>query len=116
VKTFWSVQDIEDLAARGATELVVDESMVLTDLAKHTAQQLGITLTYPSASAAPAPMPHSHGAGAPVPGLGAKPRGCQHGPLSEQRLDQQSGPSGSDTVVDQLVGIVKRLGGRSSTG
>ena len=59
MKTFYSAQDIEDLVAQGQRQLVVDESVVLTDLARHAAQQLGLSLVYPGQSSprATAPAP-----------------------------------------------------------
>jgi hypothetical protein len=123
VKTFWSAQDIEELAAQGKTELIVDENTVLTDLARHTAQQVGVSLVNRSqstprpAAAPPASSPISR----PAPraagmGMGNKPKGCQHGPLARSQSPEAMAVSnnGSNTVVDQLVGLVKRLGGKGS--
>ena len=56
MKKFLSTQDIEDLAAQGRTELVIDDDTVLTDLARHAAQQLGIALVSRSRNA-PATSP-----------------------------------------------------------
>ncbi len=120
MKKFLSTQDIEDLAAQGRTELVVDDDTVLTDLARHVAQQLGIALVSRSRSA-PAASPTL--AASPMPrgetvGLGRKPKGCQHAPIVQapsagQPPEPEATPGGSNTVVDQLVGLVKRLGPRS---
>ena len=121
MKKFLSTQDIEDLAAQGKTELVVDDETVLTDLARHAAQQLGIALVSRSRSASSvsatlpaAPMPRGE-----TVGLGKKPKGCQHAPLvrtpsAGQPPEPAAIPGDSNTVVDQLVGLVKRLGPRSS--
>ena len=92
MKTFYSAQDIEDLAAQGVRELVVDDNVVLTDLARDTAGQLGVKLVAPGRpasrrSAAPAPK-----AAAPS---GAKPKGCQHGPFVRQ--PGQSGAAAAPT-------------------
>ena len=121
MKKFFSTQDIEDLAAQGRTELVVDDDMVLTDLARHAAQQLGIALVSKPRNAPPvspilppAPMPRGE-----TVGLGKRPKGCQHAPLvrtpsASQPSEPAVTPGGSNTVVDQLVGLVKRLGPRGS--
>jgi hypothetical protein len=116
VKTFCSAQDIEDLAAQGKTELFVNEDMVLTDLARHTAEQYGISLVYRSHSEpltkAPPPVPESPRT--TMNGLGARPRGCQHGPLTGQRSESAVVADNSNTVVDQLVSLVRRFGGRGT--
>ncbi len=122
MKKFLSTQDIEDLAAQGKTELVIDDDTVLTDLARHVAQQLGIALVSKPRSAPPAspvlppaPMPRGETAG-----LGKRPKGCQHAPLARppssasQPSEPAAPPGDSNTVVDQLIGLVKRLGPRGS--
>jgi hypothetical protein len=43
-KTFYTDHDIEDLAQRGAISLVVDDDVVLTDLARDKAMRLGVEL------------------------------------------------------------------------
>jgi hypothetical protein len=115
VKNFWSAEDIENLAAQGKTEVVVGEDTVLTDLARHTAQQLGITILCQSrpAPVTTTPPPLAAPKRSAVPGLVGKPKGCQHGPLTDNRLEPVS-TSSSNTLVEQLVGLVKRLGSRES--
>jgi hypothetical protein len=118
VKTFCSAQEIEDLAAQGRKELVIDHNIVLTDMARHVAQQLGVKIVYKSqpAGAVSAPVAASLARPAALR-PGSKPKGCQHAPLTSPPASAAS-PSaqnsaaggGSGTVVDQLVGLVKRLG------
>ena len=43
-KTFYTERDIEDLASRGVISLVIDDDIVLTDLARDKAMRLGIEL------------------------------------------------------------------------
>ena len=43
-KTFYTEHDIEDLSKRGVISLVVDDDVVLTDLARDKAMRLGIEL------------------------------------------------------------------------
>jgi len=43
-KTFYTDRDIEDLSKRGVISLVVDDDVVLTDLARDKAMRLGIEL------------------------------------------------------------------------
>ena len=131
MKNFFTAQDIEDLAAQGKRELVLDDKTVLTDLGRHMADQLGISIVNPSQAAAststprPATAPSSvpvSGSAPPAPlRLGSKPKGCQHGPLPTRQSSgitpatahPNSAAPSSNTVVDQLVGLVKRLGGKS---
>ena len=115
MKTYYSAQDIEALAAQGVRELVVDENSVLTDLARDTAAQLGVKLVAPgrpvAAGSAPAPK-----AAAPS---GARPKGCQHGPLSGSPTvsPAASAPrAGNSPVMDELVGAVRQLAGKQGRG
>ncbi|MEK6256658.1 MAG: hypothetical protein N2C13_04990 [Chloroflexota bacterium] len=43
-KTFYTDHEIEDLVKRGVTSLVVDDNVVLTDLARDKARRLGLEL------------------------------------------------------------------------
>ena len=117
MKTYYSAQDIEALAAQGVRELVVDENSVLTDLARDTAAQLGVKLVAPGrpAAAGGAPAPK---AAAPS---GAKPKGCQHGPLSNGPAVSggSAAPTksaGNSPVMDELVGAVRQLAGKQGRG
>jgi len=120
------MEDIENLAAQGKKELVVDENMVLMDLARDVARQLGIAIvdgsrlapakvTPASAPSAPA-RAATPAAPAPSPRLGAKPMGCQHGalPVAAARQGQPKIQPGSDGVVDQLVELVRQSTGKRS--
>jgi hypothetical protein len=118
VKTFYSAQDIENLAAQGVRELVADENAVLTDLARDMAAQLGIKLVAGGRPAAVANAP-ARFAGAAAPS-GAKPKGCQHGPLSGSPAMSGAAASaqraGNSPVVDELVGAVRQLAGKQGRG
>lgn len=134
MKNFWTAQDMENLAAQGKTELVITDNIVLTDLARHMADQLGISIINRSQSAAgastrlaPTPPPATP-VSRPAPSsaspgrLRGKPKGCQHGPLTGPQAQPAgvvsnstpAGPNGNP-VVDQLVGLVKRLGGKGTS-
>lgn len=108
VKKFYSTEDIEALAARGVTELVVDQDTVLTHLARERAYKLGISVVYGASTAKAAPRTQST---SQKPRLGAKPKGCQHGPLSGQPAGRAAGSSAgsSDQAVRELVDLVKGL-------
>ncbi len=134
-------EDIENLAAQGKKELIVDENTVLMDLARDTARQLGITIVdgshptpakAPSPAAPPAPangsspaasQPPAKAPSQPAPAahsngtafqLGAKPKGCQHGPLTVvPRQAPAKSHQSSDGVVDQLVDLVRQSVGKN---
>lgn len=120
MKTFCSAQEIEDLAAQGKKELVIDPNTVLTDMARHVAQQLGVKIVYKSQPPEAASTSVTASLARPASFRpGSKPKGCQHAPLTSPPASaappaQNSAPGG--TVVDQLVGLVKRLGNSKGGG
>lgn len=135
MKNFYTAQDIEDLAAQGKRELALDDDTVLTDLGRHMADQLGIAIINRSqpSTATSAPLGALTTPSVPVSGsaprtplsLGSKPKGCQHGPLPPRQSSDATSATApansaaytnSNTVVDQLVGLVKRLGGKGPAG
>jgi hypothetical protein len=52
-KTFYTERDIEDLSKRGVISLIVDDDVVLTDLARDKALKLGIELLREKPPSAP---------------------------------------------------------------
>ena len=137
------MEDIENLAAQGKKELVVDENTILMNLARDMARQLGITIvdgsrpvpakvnppsspTAPAKVTSPSSPSASTRAASPVasaPALrdaalkpGAKPKGCQHTalPVVATRPEQSKSQPGSDGVVDQLVELVRQSTGKRS--
>jgi hypothetical protein len=106
MRTFYTGSDIEDMVASGIRQLEVGPGVVLTDAARQQAEELGVILVTPgTASANQAAIP---AAPAKSESLPAKPRGCQHGPLSANASRGQSAASGGP-VVDQLVQVVSAL-------
>lgn len=64
MKTFYTERDIVDMHAAGLTEIVVDDAVILTDLAREKATALGLKLkprsnqpTAPVSVASAAPLP-----------------------------------------------------------
>lgn len=55
-KVFYTDHDIEDMVKRGERSLVVDEDVVLTDLAYEKARRLGVQLTQPNENPPAAPV------------------------------------------------------------
>ena len=103
MRTFYTGNDIEDLAASGVRQLEVGPGVVLTDAARQMAEELGIALVLPGAaqtSKATTPIPLAKNETLP-----AKPRGCQHGPLSASSNHRPT----TGRVVDQLVEAVSAL-------
>lgn len=134
------MEDIENLAAQGKKELILDENTVLMDLARDMAHQLGIVVVVsprstphkaasPAAPSSPAkaalpaaPAPSSlNGA----PKLGDRPSGCQHGPLAAPALQasarqasarqaRSNNHHNSDGVVNELVDLIRQSTGKQS--
>ncbi len=113
MKTFISATDIEALAAQGVCEFTVDEDTILTAIAREAAAQLGVKLVAPGAGAVASGAAPARPAGQ-LDVVFGKPKGCQHGPLDEGDSAQPvSSAKTASPVVDQLIGAVKQLYGRS---
>lgn len=113
--------DIEDLAAQGKKELVVDGNTVVMELARDMARQLGIAIVdgsqpVPARPTSPSSPARPAASLAPsAPKLDAKPKGCQHGPLpAAPRREQSKSRQSADGVVDQLVELVRQSAGKRS--
>ena len=113
MKTFYSAEDIENFADRGQREIRVDENVVLTDMAKQTANILGIRITEKSSGSSPGtftparPQPVRQS-----PVFGRKPKGCQRRPANKSAAGPGPSTGQSSQVVDKLVEKVKRIKGR----
>ena len=126
MKTFYSLEDIENLVAQGVRELIVDEDAVLTDVAQDAAARMGLKLVPKgrgaTAPVGPQPVAAALPGAAPAQQGGARPRGCQHGPLAGHgqaaaQSAQGARPAGpSDGLVDDLVGAVRRMASKGSAG
>jgi hypothetical protein len=118
MKTFYSAEDIEALAAQGVTELRVDEETVITHLGKDTAQRMGITLVY-SGKGSPISRPRSTQAPSPRQSsaqiAGLKPKGCQHPPLPNASAATGHSAGSSDATVSELIGLVRDLADKGGT-
>jgi hypothetical protein len=106
MRTFYTGSDIEDMAASGVRQLEVGPGVALTDAARQLAEELGIALVAPGAAPAiKATMPVAPAKSETLP---AKPKGCQHGPLSAGSNNGHNKANGGP-VVDQLVEAVSAL-------
>ena len=106
MRIFYTGSDIEDLAASGVRQLEVGPGVALTDAARQLAEELGIALVAPGAApTSKVTMPVAPAKNETLP---AKPRGCQHGPLSASSNNGHSKASNGH-MVDQLVQAVSAL-------
>jgi hypothetical protein len=110
MKTFYSAEDIEKLADQGQREIRIDDNVVLTDLAKQTANMLGIRLTENSTRTAPAAVsPASARPATRANAPGSKPKGCQRRPGRQPAGTSQAPAGPSRPVVDKLVEKIRRI-------
>lgn len=106
MRTFYTGNDIEDLAASGVKQLEIGSGVALTDMARERAEELGIALVIPgSAPVRKAAVPATAEKAATPP---ARPKGCQHAPLTANANRAETAGGGSP-VVDQLVEAVSAL-------
>ena len=107
MRTFYTGNDIEDLAANGIRQLEVGPGIALTDTARERAEELGVALVIPGsapAKKAAAPVVLEKAGTLPV-----RPKGCQHEPPTAKISRSESTGSGGGPVVDQLVEAVSAL-------
>lgn len=110
MRTFYTGSDIEDMSARGVRQLEIGSSVALTDEARERAEQLGIALVIPGS--APTAKPAASAAPAKVAALPSRPKGCQHGPLTEKPSQSEAAvvaKPAAGPVVEQLVEAVSAL-------
>lgn len=114
MKTFYSAEDIENFANQGQKEICVDESVVLTDLAKQTAHMLGIRITDKASAASPGNFifarPRAVGK---TQAFNGKPRGCQRRPAQKPARVSGASAGKSQPIVEKLVEKVKRISGHN---
>ena len=110
MRTFYTGNDIEDLAASGVRQLEVGPNVSLTDAARERAEELGVVLVTPgSAPTAKAATPAAPAKSVSLP---SKPRGCQHGPMPVAKVSHSEAATGGGPMVDQLVKAVSALNKR----
>jgi hypothetical protein len=110
MRTFYTGSDIEDMSSRGVRQLEIGSKVALTDEARAMAEQLGITLVTPGSAPASKPVANAS-TPAKVESLPSKPKGCQHGPLTEKspRSEVATAKPAAGPVVEQLVEAVSAL-------
>lgn len=114
MKIFYSTEDIENFANQGQKEICVDESVVLTDLAKQTAHMLGIRITDKASAASPGNFifarPRAVGK---TQAFNGKPKGCQRRPAQKSARVSGASAGKSQPIVEKLVEKVKRISGHN---
>lgn len=109
-KTFYTERDIEDLARQGVRSLVVNEGVVLTELAVEKARRLGISLVREHDTPPSAPVrPYLSAASAPAPAAPQPPapskdelrRRVQAAVLA--RLGGEVDPALLDTIIRRVL-------------
>jgi primosomal protein N' len=106
MRTFYTGNDIEDLAASGVKQLEIGSGVALTDMARERAEELGIALVM--SGSAPARKAAVQAAVEKAATLPARPKGCQHTPLAALTSRAET-TGGGGPVVDQLVEAVSAL-------
>ena len=110
MKIFYSAEDIETLAEQGQRDIRIDDNVVLTDLAKQTANMLGIRLTENSTQTAPAAVsPASARPATRANAPGGKPKGCQRRPGRQPAASSGTPAGQSRPVVDKLVAKIRQI-------
>lgn len=106
MRTYYTGSDIEDMSARGVRQLEIGSNVALTDEARERAEQLGIVLVTPGSGPTSKPA-----APAKVVALPSRPKGCQHGPLTEKPSQSEAivAKPAAGPVVEQLVEAVSAL-------
>lgn len=112
MKIYYTSKDIEELVAKGVTQLEINSDVSLTDFARETASQLGIELVRTSAGGASRAAPTQQRPAASGPAernaFSGKPKGCMHGNTrpSGPRPANRSQRSGA---VNDLIGLVGKM-------
>ena len=108
MKTFLSAEDIEAVASRGQTQLILDTDTILTDVARRTAETLGVTLVDSKSGAGRAPAGSAAVRPSAVGSFGGRPKGCQSRPNSGNAVPASGSAAGpSNQVIDRLVQVIK---------
>jgi len=119
-RTFYTERDIEELAKRGVTEIQVDDSVYLTDLAREMMDKLGIKRKMAGSSAAASSVLASpdvanlHAPAAPTAAASPTALSSDEKQMVIDKVKSgviaRLGPGVDATVVDQIVrGVVSAL-------
>ena len=105
---YYTAKDIEELVAKGVSQLELGPNASLTDFARETAEQLDLRLIYKTKEddVAKPPTPSS----AVTPGQSYnKPRGCQPDQAGPISVIPQTSKSSDESPADERPTPVNRL-------
>lgn len=107
-KTFYTERDIEDMARRGERTLVVNDDVVLTDLAYEAARKLNVELVQPHDTPPGAPIrPYINNAEQPfsaaMTGLPSSPRVDAIKERVKSAVKARLGSQVDDAVLDRII-------------
>lgn len=109
MKTFYTERDIEDMQARGVTEIEVDDDVVLTDLARDKAIALGVHLKSVARRSSPpnnSPRPTVAGPSSPLPAAGTSSAVKSEPDLAAQvkaAVIARLGTTAHNDLLDQVI-------------
>ena len=106
-KTFYTERDIEDMARRGIRTLVVNDDVVLTDLAYESARKLHVELVQPHDTPPAAPIrPYINKADASSAALTGLPPSARVEAIKERvksAVKARLGNQVEDAVLDRII-------------
>jgi hypothetical protein len=110
-KTFYTEHDIEDMVKRGERALVVNDDVVLTDLAFESARKLNVELVQPHSTPPSAPeRPYINNTGASSAAPSGLPRSVRVEAIKERvknavkaRLGNQVDDAMLDRIIDRVA-------------
>jgi hypothetical protein len=115
MNTYYTSKEIEELAAKGIRQLVLDPGAVLTDFARETAQQLGIALVKKDGQSPPSAPSVSPSNTTKFSGKYNKPAGCQHASVFPTVAYSQTAASAGDidgsssSTVNRLIDLMGKV-------
>jgi hypothetical protein len=115
MNTYYTAKDIEELAAKGVRQLVLDPGATLTDFARETAQQLGIALVKRESQSSASTPPASQSNTTKFNNKYNKPSGCQHAAGSSSTAHPQAAAAAreidgsSASTVNRLIDLMGKV-------
>jgi hypothetical protein len=106
-KTFYTERDIEDMVSRGERTLVVNDDVVLTDMAYESARKLNVELVQPHDTPPAAPIrPYLNKADAPSAALTGLPSSTRVDAIKarvKSAVKARLGNQVDDAILDRII-------------